>query len=161
MIDLVDADAEESGTDVADLIAPFDDLGVEILLDLLADEEDREQRARLLGVARRIVPDRVPRVTARLSDPRWYVVRNATILPDASGRPEALPHIEGLVRHSSPAVRREVPPRWRRRSRGRAACSHGSRGTDRRSAIRRCRPRLLVGSRPGRSDAGRGTRPTS
>jgi HEAT repeat protein len=109
MIDLVDTDAEEGGTDVADLIAPFDDLGVEILLDLLADEEDRAQRARLLGVARRIVPDRVPRVTARLSDPRWYVVRNAAILLGASGRPEALPHIEGLVRHSSLAVRREVP----------------------------------------------------
>ncbi|HET9724867.1 MAG TPA: HEAT repeat domain-containing protein [Actinomycetota bacterium] len=106
--DLVEAEADEGAAVVADLLAPFDDLGVEILLDLLADEEDRARRARLLGVARRTVHDRVSRVTARLSDPRWYVVRNAVILLGASGRPEVLPQIEAQVRHAAPAVRREV-----------------------------------------------------
>lgn len=104
-----EAGADEEAALVADLLAPFDDLGVEILLDLLAEEEDRARRARLLGVARRTVRDRVGRVAARLSDPRWYVVRNAVILLGASGRPEAIPAIERAVRHPTPAVRHEVP----------------------------------------------------
>jgi HEAT repeat protein len=104
-----EAGADEGAGLVADLLAPFDDLGVEILLDLLAEEEDRARRARLLGVARRAVRDRVGGVTARLSDPRWYVVRNAVILLGASGRPEVLGSIEGAVRHPTPAVRSEVP----------------------------------------------------
>ncbi|HEX5949887.1 MAG TPA: HEAT repeat domain-containing protein [Actinomycetota bacterium] len=107
--ELVEAEAEEGAGLVADLLAPFDDLGVDVVLDLLAEEEDRARRARLLGVARRTVRDRVGRVVARLSDPRWYVVRNAVILLGASGRPEALPDIERALRHPTPAVRNEVP----------------------------------------------------
>ncbi|HEU4354399.1 MAG TPA: HEAT repeat domain-containing protein [Actinomycetota bacterium] len=106
--DLVETDADEGVSVVADLLEPFGDLGVEILLDLLADEEDRARRARLLGVARRTVRDRVTRVTPRLADPRWYVVRNAVILLGASGRPEVLPQIESQVLHAAPAVRHEV-----------------------------------------------------
>jgi hypothetical protein len=104
-----EAGADEGAGLVAELLAPFDDLGVDVLLDLLAEEEDRARRARLLGVARRTVRDRVGRVVARLSDPRWYVVRNAVILLGASGRPEALPDIERAARHPTPAVRNEVP----------------------------------------------------
>lgn len=107
--ELMEAEAGEGRAVVADLLEPFEDIGIDVVLDLLADEENRTRRAQLLGVARRTVGDRVAPVIARLSDPRWYVVRNAVILLGASGRLDVLPHVERSASHPSEAVRREVP----------------------------------------------------
>jgi HEAT repeat protein len=107
---LLAAEADEGGAIVSDLLEPFDDVGVEVVLDLLAAEEDRTRRARLLGLAKRTVGDRVAPVVTRLSDPRWFVVRNAMVLLGATGRTDLLPDIERLARHPSEAVRREVAP---------------------------------------------------
>ena len=106
--ELVAADAAESGSVVPDLLASFGAVGIDVLLDLLAEEEDRNRRAQFLGVLRRTVRENLDPVTNRLSDPRWYVVRNTVSLLGSVGGPGMLPRIEELASHESPAVRREV-----------------------------------------------------
>jgi hypothetical protein len=90
------------------LLAPFGDLGVEVLLDLLADEEDRDRRALLMSVLRQATAGHVGPVAARLDDPRWYVVRNAVTLLGAAGGPEVLERLATVARHGAPEVRREA-----------------------------------------------------
>jgi hypothetical protein len=109
ILDLVASEAEsgEAGT-LPDLLEPFGDLGVEVFMDLLADEDDRERRAQMLGVLRRTVRGHVRPVAARLKDPRWYVVRNAVTLLGSAGGAEVLGRLAGAAEHESPAVRREV-----------------------------------------------------
>lgn len=106
--ELVAADAAESGSVVPDLLASFGAVGIDVLLDLLAEEEDRNRRAQFLGVLRRTVRENLEPVTNRLSDPRWYVIRNTVSLLGSVGGPGMLPRIEQLAQHESPAVRREV-----------------------------------------------------
>jgi hypothetical protein len=105
---LVEVDTSEGDSVVPDLLASFGAVGVDVLLDLLAEEEDRNRRAQFLGVLRRTVRENVDPVTDRLSDPRWYVVRNAVSLLGSVGGQPMLPRIEQAAEHESPAVRREV-----------------------------------------------------
>ena len=105
---LVAADAAEGSLVVPELLAPFGAVGVDVLLDLLAEEEDRNRRAQFLGVLRRTAGGNLDPVTSRLSDPRWYVVRNAVSLLGSVGGTGMLPRIEQLAEHESAAVRREV-----------------------------------------------------
>jgi len=107
--DAVIADASEDQPRAATLLAPFGADGVDVLLDMLAQEEDRGRRALLLGALRRIVPSHPEVVAGRLSDERWYVVRNAVSLLGSAGDPTALPEIAEAARHTSPEVRQEVP----------------------------------------------------
>jgi HEAT repeat protein len=90
------------------LLAPFGDLGVDVLLDLLADEQDRDRRAQLIAVLRQAAAGHVGPVAARLDDPRWYVVRNAVTLLGAAGGPEVLERLATVARHGAPEVRREA-----------------------------------------------------
>lgn len=96
------------GSDPRPLLAPFGEAGVEALLDLLADEEDRDRRAHLLGLLRRTVHGHVGPVVARLRDPRWFVVRNAANLLGTAGGPEVLDQLGATTRHEVPEVRREA-----------------------------------------------------
>jgi HEAT repeat protein len=100
--------AEGEPSPLLALLAPFGDLGVEVLLDLLADEEDRDRRALLLAVLRQAAAGHVGPVAARLDDPRWYVVRNAVTLLGAAGGPEVLERLATVARHGAPEVRREA-----------------------------------------------------
>jgi hypothetical protein len=93
---------------VPDLLSPFGDVGVEVLIDMLADEEDRDARAQLLSVLRVAAAGHLGPVAARLEDPRWYVVRNAVSLLGAAGGPDVLDRLGTAARHTSPEVRREA-----------------------------------------------------
>ncbi len=108
MSKLAVADAAESKSVVPDLFASFGAVGIDVLLDLLAEEEESNRRAQLLGILRRTVRENLDPVTRRLSDPRWYVVRNAVSLLGSVGGPGMLQQLEQLAQHGSPAVRREV-----------------------------------------------------
>jgi hypothetical protein len=105
---LVDtARAEDGGATVHEVLEPFGDLGVEVLLDLLA-EADRERRAHLLAVLRQVARGHLTPVVARLKDPRWYVVRNAANLLGNAGGEEVLDQLAGAARHPSAQVRKEA-----------------------------------------------------
>ncbi|NLE74177.1 MAG: hypothetical protein GX604_06085 [Actinobacteria bacterium] len=79
-----------------------------VLLDLLADEEDRAVRRSLLAIltARRDLPSRF--IVSHLDDHRWYVVRNMVQLLAVS--PDARPdlHLRATVHHPDERVRKEV-----------------------------------------------------
>jgi hypothetical protein len=108
VLDLASSAEGPEGTDPRPLLAPFGEAGVEGLLDLLADEEDRDRRAHLLGLLRRTVHGYVGPVVARLRDPRWFVVRNAANLLGAAGGAEVLDQLGATTRHDVPEVRREA-----------------------------------------------------
>jgi hypothetical protein len=108
LLELAPPPAEGEPSPLPALLAPFGDLGVEVLLDLLADEEDRDRRALLLAVLRQAAAGHVGPVAARLDDPRWYVVRNAVTLLGAAGGPGVLERLATVARHGAPEVRREA-----------------------------------------------------
>jgi hypothetical protein len=109
VLDAVTAEATDGHPHLAALLSPFGDHGVDVLLDLLAEEEDRHRRALLLGALRRIAHDHPRRVVARLSDARWFVVRNAVSILGSSRNPSVLPRLVQAASHAAPEVRREVP----------------------------------------------------
>lgn len=109
VLEAVAAEAAEDHPHLATLLGPFGDEGVEALLDLLGDEQDRNRRGLLFGALRRIVPEHTGPVVARLSAERWFVVRNAVLLLGSAGNPSVLPSLAEAARHPSPEVRREVP----------------------------------------------------
>lgn len=108
MTELFSVDRSAGGSPPEEVLLPFGDLGVDVLLDLLAEEQDRDRRARLLGVLRRVVPSHPRTVLKRLKDPRWYVVRNAVTLLGVAGGAENLEHLAGAAGHTSSEVRREA-----------------------------------------------------
>jgi hypothetical protein len=109
VLDAVTAEAADGHPHLAALLAPFGDDGVEVLLDLLAEENDRQRRALLLGALRRIAHEHPRRVVARLSDARWYVVRNAVSILGSARNPSVLSRLAEAASHASAEVRREVP----------------------------------------------------
>jgi hypothetical protein len=109
VLDVVIADASDERPRAGALFGPFEDRGVAVVFGLLADEEDRDRRAMLYSALRRMVPNHPRPLVARLSDGRWYVVRNAVTLLGAAGSPQVLPKLMEVARHPAEQVRREVP----------------------------------------------------
>jgi HEAT repeat protein len=109
VLEAVTAEAAEDHPQLATLLGPFGDEGVEALLDLLGDEQDRNRRGLLFGALRRIIPGHTGPVVARLSDERWFVVRNAVLLLGSAGNADVLPRLAEAARHASSEVRAEVP----------------------------------------------------
>ncbi len=108
LLELAPPPSEGEPSPLPSLLEPFGDLGVDVLLDLLAEEQDRDRRALLLAVLRQAAAGHVGPVAARLSDPRWYVVRNAVTLLGSAGGPEVLEPLASAARHGTPEVRREA-----------------------------------------------------
>ncbi len=91
------------------LLAAFGPAGVEAMMDLLAEEQDRSRRAALVSAISDMAKEYKPVIVARLSDPRWYVVRNAVVILRQSGAGgEFLADFEKAAKHDHPAVRREA-----------------------------------------------------
>lgn len=86
----------------------FGDIGVDCLMEDLAQERDRGRRALLLSVLAQVARGRYYRVSSWLSDQRWYVARNAVTVLHRSGREEVIPLLVEATRHREPAVRREA-----------------------------------------------------
>jgi hypothetical protein len=101
-------ESDDQGSTASSVLAPFGDIGVEALFEQLAEEEDRGRRAGLLGVLRQLAPGRSKTLVPRLSDPRWYVVRNAVNVLRHTGDPDVLELLAGASKHTAEAVRREA-----------------------------------------------------
>jgi HEAT repeats len=90
------------------LLRPFGPTAVECLMEDLATERERGRRALLLGVLAEVARGHHQRVAAHLSDPRWFVARNAVTILYRTGGPESAPLLLQACRHREPAVRREA-----------------------------------------------------
>jgi len=93
---------------VVAMLRRFGHVAQDALLDALADEENRGTRAVLVSMIVEVAGDEVDTVVERLSDDRWFVVRNGVTilgrLPDRAG----FRHLTVLADHPYPQVRREL-----------------------------------------------------
>jgi len=80
----------------------------EPLLDLLAEEADRSRRRYVLDCLQKLGAAARPAALLRLSDARWYVVRNLVLLLRNLGDPGVAPYLHRLIHHPHARVRQEV-----------------------------------------------------
>jgi hypothetical protein len=107
LADMVSVEAADVDV-VGSLLAPFGEVAVQGLLDLLVEEEDRSRRGVLVSLLAHLAPGNLEAVASRLSDGRWYVARNAVTVLYRSESADALPFLTHAASHREPAVRREV-----------------------------------------------------
>jgi HEAT repeat protein len=78
------------------------------MLDLLADEPDRSARKALVDLLGELSAGRPNLVAARITDPRWYVVRNVVSILGATKSPAAAGYLVNTLKHPDARVRRET-----------------------------------------------------
>ncbi len=90
------------------LLATLGMSAIDPLLEVLADEPDMSGRKSLVDLISSIASDRVDELGKRLTDPRWYFVRNVVSILGATRKPEIVPYLGRTLRHSDARVRRET-----------------------------------------------------
>ncbi len=78
------------------------------LVDRLADAEEAAERRMLTQMVAFVAADDPAVVSARLSDPRWFLVRNLAVALRKSGRIEAAEGLRKIVDHEDHRVRIEA-----------------------------------------------------
>lgn len=86
----------------------LDRAGTSLLLDLLADEGDRDARLFLLNILKDLGKNQVALVGELLSDRRWYVVRNAVRILGDTGTEQAITFLHKVADHKDVRIREEV-----------------------------------------------------
>ena len=81
---------------------------IDPLLEVLADEQDMSARKALIDLISSSAHDYIPALGARLTDHRWYLVRNVVAILGTTRSTEALPFLQRTLRHSDARVRRET-----------------------------------------------------
>lgn len=90
------------------VLAQMDDAAAEPMLDTLAESESRQVRRALIDRLLKLGPALGPHLLPRLSDERWYVVRNLLYLAaELPGAPEGL-NAAQHTQHPDIRVRREA-----------------------------------------------------
>jgi hypothetical protein len=82
--------------------------GYEVLLDVLADADDRTTRRKLLDRLAQAAIDLGPSIVARLDDERWYVQRNMLVLLHRAGRTPPGFSVQRWLNDAHPQVRQEA-----------------------------------------------------
>lgn len=81
---------------------------IEVLLDVLAEENNMSLRRFLMDRLLEFGPAARPAILARLSDGRWYVLRNLVIMLRSMNDPGILASLRRLIGHPNPRLRQEV-----------------------------------------------------
>jgi hypothetical protein len=90
------------------LLDTLGETAIDPLLEMLADEEDPAARRTLIDLLSVRALDHVPQLGARLTDDRWYLVRNLVTILASTRSPIVLPFMERTLRHGDARVRRET-----------------------------------------------------
>jgi HEAT repeat protein len=80
----------------------------EILLELLAEESDRSARIFLLDLVKDLGKNYITLLGERLSDDRWYFVRNIVSILGESQTDQALAYLLKVMNHKDVRIRQEV-----------------------------------------------------
>lgn len=100
-------EAESSNDPAIRLMQALGPRAVNSLVDLLADEEEKSRRRLLIDLLTQVAKNDPTPLLARLSDDRWYVVRNLlTVLRDTHPEPSAA--IGAAANHPDHRVRMEA-----------------------------------------------------
>jgi len=78
------------------------------LLEVLADEPDMAARKSLVDLISMLAPGHVDELAAKITDPRWYFVRNVVAILGTTRERSALPPLARTLRHGDARVRRET-----------------------------------------------------
>jgi HEAT repeat protein len=86
----------------------LDRAGTSLLLDLLAEEADRDVRLFLINILKDLGKNQVALVGEQLSDRRWFVVRNAVRILGDTGTEQAITFLHKVADHKDIRIRQEV-----------------------------------------------------
>lgn len=81
---------------------------IPLLLAQLGGEEDQGRRKAIVEFIAVPASTDISLVLAGLSDPKWFLVRNIATILGRTKRPDAVPHLSGLLKHGDARVRREA-----------------------------------------------------
>lgn len=102
------------GTDVAEvdatlsLLSRFGSAAAKPLLDRLLNEPEAARRRTLIKVMARLGPPAVPAILERMRHPKWYYVRNLSIILGEIGDRRAVSSLMRATSHPDARVRREA-----------------------------------------------------
>jgi len=83
-------------------------MAIDPLLEVLADEPDMSARKALVDLIAEMALEHVDELGARVTDQRWYVVRNVISILGKTHSSAILPSLERTLRHPDARVRRET-----------------------------------------------------
>ncbi len=106
--ELLSGDLAAELDDMLPLLEPLGGVAMDRVFAVLAEEESRTRRVRLLDLVTRLAAGHVERLDHWLSDGRWYVVRNAVCVLEEVGDDEAVDRLRRAVTHGDQRVRREA-----------------------------------------------------
>lgn len=86
----------------------FESETTEVLLELLAEEEDRAVRVFLLEIVKDLGKNQLQLLSVHLFDHRWFVVRNVVSILGESKSEQALPLLQKVADHKDVRIRQEV-----------------------------------------------------
>jgi HEAT repeat protein len=90
------------------LLATLGEYSLTPLLEVLADEPDMAARKGMVDLISAMAVNYVDELGERLSDSRWYFVRNVVSIMGSTRDPRVLPHLRRTLRHHDERVRRET-----------------------------------------------------
>ncbi len=79
-----------------------------LLLEMLAEEEDRSIRRLLIQILKDLGKNQIAMLGERLSDERWYFVRNIVGILGESKKEDVIGHLEKVADHNNFQIRHEV-----------------------------------------------------
>lgn len=79
-----------------------------VLLELLASEKDRTIRRYLIDILKELGKGQIDMIGQRISDGRWYFVRNIVSILGDTRDEEAVAFLEKVADHKQPQIRNEV-----------------------------------------------------
>ena len=80
----------------------------EVMLELLADEADRAARIFIIDLVKDLGKNHILMIGDRLSDKRWYFVRNIVVILGESKTEQALAFLRKAAEHKDVRIRQEV-----------------------------------------------------
>ncbi|MDT8433663.1 MAG: HEAT repeat domain-containing protein [Anaerosomatales bacterium] len=89
------------------LLGTLGGIAIDPLLEMLADEPDMTLRKSLVDLISSVARDHIAEVGDRITDARWYFVRNVVSILGSTHHADALPYLDRTVRHADARVRRE------------------------------------------------------
>jgi HEAT repeat protein len=90
------------------LLAILGENTLSALLEVLADEKDMANRKALVDMISGMADRFIFELGSRVTDPRWYFVRNVVSILAATHSPQALQYLERSLGHADARVRRET-----------------------------------------------------
>lgn len=89
------------------LLAVLGTLAIDPLLEMLADEPDMAVRKSMVDLISSIADRHVEEIGRRVTDGRWYFVRNVVSILGSTKRTQSVPFLGRTLRHADARVRRE------------------------------------------------------